>query len=98
MVDAYLDKWMKSDAVIARASKNLVEANQIVHVALDLGIVQLGRAQNLQDPSARKAELEAAEKTSLAIRGFAGEPDESRIFLGQVYYWLGKSVSPAKPR
>lgn len=92
MVDAFIEKWMKDDDQIARASKNLVEANQIVHVTLDLGIVQLGRAQNLSDPGARKTELEAAEKTFLAIRGFAGKSDEYRMFLGQVYYWLGKST------
>jgi tetratricopeptide (TPR) repeat protein len=92
MVDAFIEKWMKDDDQIARASKNLVEANQIVHVTLDLGIVQLGRAQNLGDPAARKTELEAAEKTFLAIRGFAGKSDEYRMFLGQVYYWLGKST------
>jgi tetratricopeptide (TPR) repeat protein len=69
----------------------LKAANEIVPVALDLGIVQLNRAQSLKDPAARKSELEAAEKTFLAIRGFAGETDEYRLFLGQVYYWLGKS-------
>ena len=42
------------------------------------------------DPAARKAELEAAEKTFLAIRGMAGDTDEYRLFLGQVYYWLGR--------
>src|SRR4030095_16858125 len=53
--------------------------------------VQVNRAQGFSDPAARKAELEAAEKTFLAIRGFAGETDEYRMFLGQVYYWLGRS-------
>ena len=54
-------------------------------------IVQLNRAQGFSDLAARKTELEAAEKTFLAIRGLAGETDEFRLFLGQVYYWLGKS-------
>src|SRR6185436_15425247 len=27
----------------------------------------------------------------LAIKGLAGGTDEYRLFLGQVYYWLGKS-------
>lgn len=96
LVDSFLEQWMKTDAQIARVSKDLVQANQIVHVTLDLGIVQLGRAQNLQDPAARKSELEAAEKTFLAIRSFAGNTDEYRMFLGQVYYWLGKSPEGRK--
>jgi tetratricopeptide (TPR) repeat protein len=61
-----------------------------MHVTLDLGTVQLNRAQSLQDPAARQAELEAAERTFLAIRGLAGDTDEYRLFLGQVYYWLGR--------
>src|ERR1051325_3357402 len=91
MVDNFVQNWMREDAGLHRAQEEYKEANRIVPVTLDLGIVQLNRAQSLQDPSARKAELEAAEKTFLAIQGFAGETDEYRMFLGQVYYWLGKS-------
>ena len=91
LVDDYLQQRLESDPGFQRAVNQLKEANQIVHVALDLGIVQLNRAQSLKDPDARKAELEAAEKTFLGVRGFAGETDEYRLFLGQVYYWLGKS-------
>jgi hypothetical protein len=91
MVESFVEKWMQNDATYKRALTQLTEANQIVHVTLDLGIVQLNRAQGFTDAAARKAELEAAEKTFLAIRGLAGETDEYRLFLGQVYYWLGKS-------
>jgi len=91
MVENFVQDWMKKDATYQRALTQLTEANQIVHVTLDLGIVQLNRAQGFTDPAARKTELEAAEKTFLAIRGMAGETDEYRLFLGQVYYWLGKS-------
>ncbi len=91
MVDGYLQKRVQNDPAYKRALAALTEANKIVHVTLDLGIVQLGRAQDLKDPAARKAELEAAEKTFLAIRGLAGESEEYRLFLGQVYYWLGRS-------
>jgi tetratricopeptide (TPR) repeat protein len=91
MVESFIESRLQSDAPFQRAQALLQEANQIVPVTLDLGIVQLNRAHGLQNPAARKAELEAAEKTFLAIRGFAGETDEYRMFLGQVYYWLGKS-------
>ncbi|HTL55961.1 MAG TPA: hypothetical protein VL361_09795 [Candidatus Limnocylindrales bacterium] len=91
MVDRYVMKRMETDPGFRRAVAELTAANKILHVTLDLGMVQLSRAQNLADPAARKAELEAAEKTFLAIRGLAGGTDEYRLFLGQVYYWLGKS-------
>ncbi len=91
MVDDYIESRMKNDPAFQRVLTELKEANRIVPVALDLGIVQLNRAQNLKDATARKTELEAAEKTFLAIRSFAGDTDEYRLFLGQVYYWLGKS-------
>ncbi len=91
MVDDYIQTRMQTDPAYQRVLVELKEANQIVPVTLDLGIVQLNRAQELKDTAARKTELEAAERTFLAIRGFAGETDEYRMFLGQVYYWLGKS-------
>jgi len=91
LVDEYIQKRMQADPSFRRVLAELEQANQIVHVALDLGLVQLNRAQGFHDPDARKTELGAAEKTFLAVRGFAGETDEYRMFLGQVYYWLGKS-------
>ena len=91
MVDNYIQTRLKADPAFKRVLAELQEASQIVHVTLDLGIVQLNRAQNLKDTTARKAELESAEKTFLAIQGFAGDTDEYRLFLGQVYYWLGRS-------
>jgi len=44
----------------------------------------------MEDPAVRRAELERAEKTFLAVRGMAGDTDQYRLHLGQVYYWLGK--------
>jgi tetratricopeptide (TPR) repeat protein len=91
LVDNYIETRLRSDPAYKRVLAEFKEANEVVPVALDLGIVQLNRAQNLKDAAARKTELEAAEKTFLAIRSFAGDTDEYRLFLGQVYYWLGKS-------
>jgi tetratricopeptide (TPR) repeat protein len=91
MVETFMQGWLDRDTGYRSALANLTAANKIVPVTLDLGIVQVNRAQNLPDAQARKAELEAAERTFLAIRGLAGETDEYRLFLGEVYYWLGKS-------
>jgi hypothetical protein len=92
MVERFVQQWMQGDANYRRALEQLKDANQIVHVTLDLGIVQLNRAQGFTDPAQRKVELEAAEKSFLAIRGLAGETEEYRLFLGQVYYWLGRAA------
>src|SRR5687768_802836 len=56
----------------------------------------LQRAQGQADPAARKSQLEAAEQVFLAVRGVAGESDEYRLALGQVYYWLGKQAEGRK--
>ncbi|MCA9269636.1 MAG: hypothetical protein KDA41_14240, partial [Planctomycetales bacterium] len=81
---------IKNDAPIAEARETMMERASIVPTALDLGIVLLRRAQAMPSPEERERELKQAEKTFLAIRGVAGETDEYRLFLGQVYYWLGK--------
>lgn len=95
MVDDHINEQVKSSTRVRQATAALASAGQIVNVTLDLGIVQLNRAQGMTDPTARKAELEAAEKTFLAIRSFAGATDSYRMFLGQVYYWLGRSSEGA---
>lgn len=90
LVDEQLLAATKDNSSIVAAQERLIEKAKIVPTALDLGIVLLRRAQNLTSPDERKQELEQAEQTFLAIRGVAGETDEYRMFLGQVYYWLGK--------
>lgn len=65
---------------------------RVAEATLDLGQLQLRRAQALTDPAARRAALEQAEKTFLAIRGAAGKSPEFQLDLGQVYYWLGKNA------
>ena len=90
LVDEYATARLRTDTEIATRREVLVREASIVPAALDLGIVRLRRAQTMTDPPARQRELEAAEKTFLAIQGFAGESDEYRLVLGQVYYWLGR--------
>ncbi len=90
LVQDYYAQQMKKSPEIAAKLKELRECAKIVPVALDMGIVILMRAQGLTDEAERTRELEAAQETFLAIKGVAGESDEYRLYLGQVYYWLGK--------
>ena len=76
---------------VATAFEAYRNAASIVPVALDMGMVMLRRAQTLEDEQQRTGTLEAAEKTFLAVKGVAGQSDEYRIYLAQVYYWLGKA-------
>ncbi|MDX2109679.1 MAG: hypothetical protein SFY80_05490 [Verrucomicrobiota bacterium] len=90
MVDKYLNEAVRADSVYQSALKQVQTAGTIVPVALDLGIVQLNRAQGMHDSEARKKALSEAESTFLSIQGAAEESDGYRLYLGQVYYWLGK--------
>jgi hypothetical protein len=90
MVREYVVGMVKDDPAIKSAQQQLIKEAPVVPVALDLAIVMLHRAQGLADPAARRKELEQAEQTFLAIRGLAGETEKYRLYLGQVYFWLGK--------
>lgn len=90
MVHEYLNARIKDDPEFTTAQQALVQEAHVVPVAMDLGIVMLQRAQGQSDPKARKSQLESAEQVFLAIGGVAGESDEYRLSLGEVYYWLGK--------
>jgi hypothetical protein len=90
LLQEYTFKQTQNDSEIKKASEAIVKAAEVVPVALDLGIVLLRRAQAASDPDSRQANLEKAEKTFLATQSVAGQSDEYRLFLGQVYYWLGK--------
>ncbi|MHC4180410.1 MAG: tetratricopeptide repeat protein, partial [Planctomycetota bacterium] len=90
MVQEYVQSRLKDDPGIRKAQEAMLKSAGVVPVALDLGMVILRRAQDQDDPEVRRAELERAEKTFLAVRGLAGETDQYRLNLGQVYYWLGK--------
>ncbi|MBL8799787.1 MAG: hypothetical protein JNM56_38250, partial [Planctomycetia bacterium] len=96
LVSEYIDNRLKDHPAILKANQDRLKEAGVVPVALDLGIARLHRAQGLADPAARKAELEEAEKTFLAIRGLAGESDKYRMYLGQVYYWLGRPAEGKK--
>jgi tetratricopeptide (TPR) repeat protein len=90
MLVEYFSERIKDDADVEAARQRLAQQGMVVPAALDLGMVMLQRAQTIQDPAARRTELERAEKTFIAIRGTAADADKYMLQLGQVYYWLGK--------
>jgi tetratricopeptide (TPR) repeat protein len=90
MVDDFLSDHLKRDPYLAEARQKLMAERGVVSAVLDFGLLQSQRAQKIPVPAERKAELEAAEKTFLSISQYAGESDEYRLSLGQVYYWLGR--------
>jgi hypothetical protein len=92
----YFNSRLKTDPTGRAAQQALDRESKVVGVALDLGMVMLHRAQKMQQPAARKAELEKAEKMFVAIRGVAGQTDQYRLYLGQVYYWLNKPAEGRK--
>lgn len=96
MVREYINGRIKDDPQFAAVQQALERESAVVPVALELGIVMLQRAQGQANAEARKSQLEGAEQVFLAIGGVAGETDEYRLSLGQVYYWLGKQADGRK--
>ncbi|HEX5137223.1 MAG TPA: hypothetical protein VFY93_09635 [Planctomycetota bacterium] len=90
IVTEHLNGVVEADPVVRAGREKAMKLAGVVPVALDLGHVRLRRAQGMADPAARKAELEAAEKTFLSIQFFAADSDDYRLFLGQVQCWLGR--------
>lgn len=95
-VQQYIVSRFTSDAEIARAQREMMRHQRVVPVALDLGMTLLRRSQQQGDPQARRRDLERAEKTFLSVRGLAGESDAYRLYLGEVYYWLGRQTDGRK--
>ena len=90
MVQDYIDEQLDSDANYTAELANYLTLTNVVPAALDLGIARLDRARAMDDPDARRRELEAAEQTFLGVQGAAGGSASYQLYLGQVYYWLGK--------
>ncbi len=94
-VDIYITERIKGNPGILKALECMSEAARVVPVALDLGILQLNRAQNMKG-EARVKELQEAERTFLSIGSVAAGSDEYKMSLGEVYYWLGKEEEGKK--
>ena len=90
IVDEFIGNALKSDPLVARNREELRRQSRVVPVGLDFGVVQLHRAQAIADPRLRKAELQLAEETFLAIGNAAGDSDEFKLNMAKVNYWLGK--------
>lgn len=90
LVQQYIRDVSRRDPELRKSRKALVKAAKVVPVAMDLGLVMLYRARRSRNPIKRKQELKAAEKVFLSIRGVAGKSSRYRLYLGQVYYWMGK--------
>jgi tetratricopeptide (TPR) repeat protein len=90
ILDDYFAMRLKDHPRYRKTQEEVRQVARVVPVALDFGIVLLRRGQGMADPAARKKELERAEKTFLAVRSAAGRLQEFNLFLGQVYYWLGR--------
>lgn len=90
MVDEYYISRRDTSAAVDEAKGAYFESTKIVPVALDLGMVLLNRASMTSSNQARITSLEQAEKIFLSVQNYAGDSDEYQLYLGQVYYWLGK--------
>ena len=81
---------IREDSELLEAEKELQNTGDVVAVTLDLGVIYLREGQSATDAAQKRRMFEAAENTFLSIRKAVGESDEYRLYLGQVYYWLGK--------
>ncbi|MEE8106380.1 MAG: hypothetical protein V3T86_12665 [Planctomycetota bacterium] len=89
LVDEQIAKELEDDWVLEENLEEFRAASAVVPAALDLGIVHLRRGQQMVLDQRKEALLEA-EKVFLATRAVSGHTNEYRLFLGQVYYWLGR--------
>ena len=89
-VDNYVVQKLENDAWYNAALEEYRSTAAIVPVALDFGVLQLRNAESMTDEAARNAELNAAEETFLSIQNVAGDSDDYKLYLGQVYFWLGR--------
>jgi hypothetical protein len=96
LVREYVTSRLKDNPDLLAAQEDVAREGRVIPVTLELGLVMLQRAHAQTDPAARTRQLEAAQDVFLSIRSFAGESDEYRLFLGQVYYWLGKHADGRK--
>jgi tetratricopeptide (TPR) repeat protein len=90
MVEDYLAQQTDKNPAFLMARKRYQAASKIVPSLMDLGVARLRLAQAETDPAKRKELLSQAEEALLALKGAAGDSDDYRFFLGQIYFWSGR--------
>lgn len=96
MVEEYVTQQMAVDPRWLAAQKRYQKSGAIVPTIMDLGTARLRVAQAATDPAKRKDLLKGAEETFLSLRNVAGESDEFRLFLGQIYFWSSREAEGRK--
>ncbi len=96
MVEEQLAKRMEKDESIHAARERYEKAAVIAGPLMELGVARLRMAQASDDAAKRTDLLKKAEEAFLALQSFAGETDEYRLFLGQVYFWSGREPEGRK--
>lgn len=91
-VDEYIIKKIEEDESYQAGLTAYRDAAAIVPVVMDFGVLQLRAAESMASETDRNTELNAAEKTFLSIKNIVGDTDDYKIYLGQVYFWLGKQT------
>jgi tetratricopeptide (TPR) repeat protein len=89
-VDEYITDKLQKNETYLMSLEAYRESAAIVPIVMDFGILQLRAAETMTSEADRQAELEAAENTFLSIKNIAGDTDDYKLYLGQVYFWLGK--------
>jgi len=90
MWNEYLAKQVPLDPAVSRLQAILDRGANVPTAIMDLGIAYLRLAQ--VKPDKRAELLKQSEKTLLSMNSYAGGSTDYQLFLGQVYYWLGKST------
>lgn len=96
MFKEYLDGHLFRDAQFQQLKDIRRTQGRIVAAGLDLGTAQIRLAKLMDDPERRRAGLQKAELTLLGTLPSASNPDNRRLHLARVYYWLGKEEEGKK--
>ena len=89
-VNEYIGDKVNNNLVYQASLERYRDAASIVPVVMDFSILQLRTAEGMTSPEERNAELKRAENTFLSIKNIVGDTDDYKIYLGRVYFWLGK--------
>ncbi|WP_035608265.1 hypothetical protein [Haloferula sp. BvORR071] len=96
MVEEYLAERVERDPGYHVARQRYQAAAKIARPTMDLGVARLRLAQASNDAAERANLLKKAEEAFLTLQSLAGESDEYRLFLGQVYFWSSRETEGRK--